>query len=88
MLNSLPSTELVLAVEATQLDLVGENVKVVLLLTSEILFVVNCEDDAQQQVFAIQELEVTGHPDNKGVIQVTWPDQAHGKVKEVISFIH
>ncbi|XP_041362052.1 vacuolar protein sorting-associated protein 13B-like [Gigantopelta aegis] len=82
MLNSLPATELVLAVEATQLDLVGENVKVVLLLTSEILFVVNCEDDAQQQVFAIQELEVTGHPDNNSLISVTWPDHAQAKVKE------
>lgn len=53
----LPNTELIVAVSAMQEDLLGELVPVVLLLTSDMLIVISCEDDAKQQAFDLLELD-------------------------------
>jgi len=60
MLSDLPDARVVCAIEATQFNQAGHYVSCVLLLTSQVLFIVNVEADGQQQAFSLGELECHG----------------------------
>ncbi|XP_059174786.1 intermembrane lipid transfer protein VPS13B-like [Physella acuta] len=75
--SSLPSPELLLAVPALTFDLMETEVKVVLLLTPDVLVVVNVEEDAQQQALALTELECKPNYE-EGRLILQWKDQIYG----------
>ncbi|KAJ8322323.1 hypothetical protein KUTeg_000794 [Tegillarca granosa] len=60
-LHSVPNSDIQMMVKADFIDLTESDVKVDLLLTNELLFVINCEDDAQQQAFSLAELEMSSN---------------------------
>ena len=53
----LAETSLLLAVSGTQQDIIDEARQVVLLLTGDMVVVVSQEEDAQQQAFALSQLD-------------------------------
>lgn len=53
----MPVATLLMAVDVVQFDFAGLGSKVVLLLTPELLFVYDCEEDMSLQTFALAEIE-------------------------------
>ncbi|KAH9494462.1 hypothetical protein Btru_020074 [Bulinus truncatus] len=78
--SQLPSPDLLLAAPAVIFDLLGAEVRVVLLLTPEVIVVVNCEEDAQQQALSIPELtcKVDFEESGGGRLVLQWTDQIYG----------
>lgn len=77
--TSLSNPELLLAVPAVTFDLTGSEVKVELLLTPDVLVVVNFEEDAQQQALTLSELECRrSYEDDDGKVVLQWRDQFYG----------
>lgn len=71
MLSDLPGTDIVLSVEATQIIQSGNYIASVLLLTTHVLFIVNIEEDTQQQAFTLSEVECAGIGSDPTLIYVT-----------------
>ncbi|KAK3589215.1 hypothetical protein CHS0354_020076 [Potamilus streckersoni] len=82
LLQSLPSSSLICCMEAEQLDLMGMRMSVSLILTTDILFVVSHEDDAQQQAFAVAELECFVKSRDPPVMRIIWRDLVTFQMEE------
>lgn len=74
-----------MSVEAEFIDLTESEVKVDLLLTNELLFVINCEDDAQQQAFSLAELEMSSNNSNPRLLTLHWRDTFQQTATEVFA---
>ncbi|KAL3889914.1 hypothetical protein ACJMK2_002232 [Sinanodonta woodiana] len=74
LLQSLPTSSVICCMEAEQLDLMGMRISVSLILTEDILFVISHEDDAQQQAFAVAELECFVKSRDPPVMRIVWRD--------------
>ncbi|XP_033726572.1 vacuolar protein sorting-associated protein 13B-like isoform X2 [Pecten maximus] len=80
LLQTVPSNDLLTSMSATFLDVSGSEVRVELLITNELLFVMNCEEDCQQQAFSLAELEVkSGNPN---LLTLLWKDHSHQRTGE------
>ncbi|KAK6186959.1 hypothetical protein SNE40_006214 [Patella caerulea] len=75
--STLPRTNFLLTVEACHLDMSGSEVMVTLILTSDILFVVNNDEDAQQQAFSLSELECCDNVSDPTLISLLWTDNSY-----------
>lgn len=83
----MPDTQLLLAVTASQYDLLETPAAVVLLLTRDMVVVVSCEDDAQQQAFALSQLECSCSYPN--VLDLTLGDTVgHGNAQVLFSNLY
>lgn len=79
--------DLLTSTPAAFIDLTGSEVKVELVITNELLFVMNCEEDAQQQAFSLAELEVSLKPENPHLLTLQWKDRSHQPTGEVNMFV-
>ena len=83
LLQSIPSSAILFCAEAGFVEVTDILTPVTLILTPEILFVINHDDDVQQQAFAVAELDCGVKMDETAVLTVVWRDSATGKVEEV-----
>ncbi|XP_055871203.1 intermembrane lipid transfer protein VPS13B-like isoform X3 [Biomphalaria glabrata] len=76
--SQLPTPELLLVAPAVTFDLMEAEVKVVLLLTPDVLVVVNCDEDAQLQALSISELDCkVDFVESGGRLVLQWVDQVY-----------
>uniref|UniRef100_A0A2C9K5E4 Chorein N-terminal domain-containing protein n=1 Tax=Biomphalaria glabrata TaxID=6526 RepID=A0A2C9K5E4_BIOGL len=76
--SQLPTPELLLVAPAVTFDLMEAEVKVVLLLTPDVLVVVNCDEDAQLQALSISELDCkVDFVESGGRLVLQWVDQIY-----------
>ena len=73
-LTSLPNSRLWAVVEADFIDITDSEVKVHLLLTSDLLIVINLEDDCQQQAFSLREVEICSKITSPQILTILWKD--------------
>lgn len=83
LLQSVSISDLLMTFEAEFVDVTGSMIPVTLLLTPEILCVLNCEEDAQQQAFSILELECSPDSSNNRLLTLYWHDTFHQAIAEV-----
>lgn len=76
LLQTVSSNDLLTSMPATFLLVNGSEVSVELLITNELLFVMNCEEDCQQQAFSLAELEVSLKPGNPNLLTLLWKDRS------------
>ena len=74
LLQSIPSCDIVFCGEAGYVDVTDNVAPVTLILTPEILFVINHEDDEQQQAFAVAELECGVKTGDTTLLTIVWRD--------------
>ena len=60
--------------EADFIDITDSEVKVHLLLTSDLLIVINLEDDCQQQAFSLREVEICSKITSPQILTILWKD--------------
>lgn len=73
----MPDAKLLLAIEVIQFDVTGFGSKVVLLLTPELLFAYDSDDDMSAQMFTLSELECLppNEDSDTSVLTFMWQDQ-------------
>ena len=74
VLQSIPSCDIVFCGEAGYVEVTDTVSPVTLILTPEILFVINHEDDEQQQAFAVAELECGVKTGDTTLLTIIWRD--------------
>ncbi|XP_061177950.1 intermembrane lipid transfer protein VPS13B-like [Saccostrea echinata] len=73
-LNSLPNAQLWSLVEADLIDITDSEVRVHLLLTRDLLIIINLEDDSQQQAFSLAEIDICNKTTNEQFLTILWKD--------------
>lgn len=75
--SMMPDAKLLLAIEVIQFDVTGFGSKVVLLLTPELLFAYDSDDDMSAQMFTLSELECLppNEDSDTSVLTFMWQDQ-------------
>lgn len=68
---------------ATQYDAADQAVPVILLLTTDILFVLSCEEDGQQQAFTLIQLDCVRRVKEPTLITLVWRDSIQYPIKLV-----
>ncbi|XP_076348167.1 intermembrane lipid transfer protein VPS13B-like [Tachypleus tridentatus] len=86
VLQGLGRDKVVLCVEATHLNHSGSYISDVLVLTSEVLCVINKEEDTQQQTFAITEVECRGSVGDLSAIYLAFTQESN--LERVADYIH
>ncbi|KAL4227239.1 Vacuolar protein sorting-associated protein 13B [Mactra antiquata] len=74
LLQTLPSNDILCCVDAMFINLTDNEEPVTLILTPEVLFVVNHEEDSQQQSFSILELECGVTQGDEPILSIIWRD--------------
>ena len=74
VLQSIPSCDIVFCGEAGYVEVTDTVSPVTLILTPEILFVINHDDDEQQQAFAVAELECGVKTGDTTLLTIIWRD--------------
>ncbi|XP_060068135.1 intermembrane lipid transfer protein VPS13B-like [Ylistrum balloti] len=82
LLQSVSPNDLLISTSATFLDPTGSELSVDLLVTNELLVVMNCEEDCQQQAFSLAELEISQKPGNRNLLTLLWKDRFHQATRE------
>ena len=86
----MPDAKLLLAIDVIQFDVTGFGSKVSLLLTPELLFTYDSDDDMSSQMFTLSELECLppSEDDDTSVLTFMWQDQNQQLIQQVgFSFV-
>lgn len=74
-------------VEADFLDITDSEVKVHLLLTSDLLIVINIEDDSQQQAFSLREIEICNKVTSHQILTILWKDSMQAQTPDQVKIL-